>query len=554
MNEITRIHLAKTAYDAEVAAKKQLEKYIKSLEGYTQDSDVLTDVEVRMTELLAERGVQAGGVITSADVVAIRAQLGEPYEFADGEGDIAVGTVPVRSGDVGRRLYRSTDNAVLGGVLSGIAAYLNINPLWARLAFILLLFISFGTAALVYILFWVLTPVAKTATEKLQMAGKDVTVASIQELNMQEDGAQPNQVAPTIRNILRISLGSLSALASLGVLVGIVATFAAAGFIAGTPMPFTLNGNDLSFAWVIFGLVVLGLLLLAGLFALIAYAFFAKKLTKVMVVSGIAVILLGIASAIGAVSMGTSQSWRITNEIQNMMRTTATTLPQEFSKVQDVTVVVRENVEGGFSGQRPVIQYVVSDGPARYEMKALPNTTLKVAVDGKKATLSLAIPESYRNNYATPSITIYGPALDNWSAGFDATYTTTEKQAALTVTPLDSSSVSVTGSYGTVTVVSGYNTSGATVNLAASAIETLQVNVDAPLYITAGTVRNLNVNYPDVCPSDNQQGRLQLELQGVVSKEMTLNGQKMAAVGHDTNCSYIQIGTANELNLYDEQY
>ena len=31
MNEITRIHIAKVAYDIEVSAKKELEKYIKSL-------------------------------------------------------------------------------------------------------------------------------------------------------------------------------------------------------------------------------------------------------------------------------------------------------------------------------------------------------------------------------------------------------------------------------------------------------------------------------------------------------------------------------------------
>ncbi len=91
MNEVTRIHIAKTAYDIEIAAKKQLEKYIKSLEAYTQDSDVLTDIEIRMTEILGERGVKPGGVISSDDVSALRKQLGEPYEFADGEGDIAVG-------------------------------------------------------------------------------------------------------------------------------------------------------------------------------------------------------------------------------------------------------------------------------------------------------------------------------------------------------------------------------------------------------------------------------------------------------------------------------
>ncbi len=212
MNEVTRIHIAKTAYDIEIAAKKQLEKYIKSLEIYTQDKEVITDIEIRITELLAERNVKAGGVITSEDVAAVRKQLGEPYEFADGDGDIAIGSEGEANN---RRLYRSTDDAVVGGVLSGIATYFNVNPLWTRLVFVLLLFISFGLATVVYIVFWVITPAARTATQKLQLAGKDVTVDSIKELNMDEEKATPNRIAPLIQNILSIGFGSLSALASV---------------------------------------------------------------------------------------------------------------------------------------------------------------------------------------------------------------------------------------------------------------------------------------------------------------------------------------------------
>ena len=148
MNEITRIHIAKVAYDIEISAKKELEKYIHSLERYANDPDVLADVEIRITELLSERGVQAGGVISAADIAAVRAQLGEPYEFSDGEGDIAIGP----SGDANsRRYFRATDTAVVGGVLSGLAAYLNVNPLWTRLLFILLSFLSFGTTIVVLI-------------------------------------------------------------------------------------------------------------------------------------------------------------------------------------------------------------------------------------------------------------------------------------------------------------------------------------------------------------------------------------------------------------------
>ena len=54
MKEITRIHLAKVAYDIELDAKHDLEKYIDALGKHT-DSDVMIDIESRMVELLAER-------------------------------------------------------------------------------------------------------------------------------------------------------------------------------------------------------------------------------------------------------------------------------------------------------------------------------------------------------------------------------------------------------------------------------------------------------------------------------------------------------------------
>ena len=37
MKEITRVHIAKVAYDIEVLAKKAIEKYIGSLERYADD-------------------------------------------------------------------------------------------------------------------------------------------------------------------------------------------------------------------------------------------------------------------------------------------------------------------------------------------------------------------------------------------------------------------------------------------------------------------------------------------------------------------------------------
>ena len=60
MKEITRIHLAKIPYEIEIPAKKQLEKYLKDLKIYSSDKDIFEDVEIRITEILAELGVKEG--------------------------------------------------------------------------------------------------------------------------------------------------------------------------------------------------------------------------------------------------------------------------------------------------------------------------------------------------------------------------------------------------------------------------------------------------------------------------------------------------------------
>ena len=116
MKEVTRIHIAKTVYNVEVDAKKELEKYMKDLERYANDAEILTDIEIRITELLAERGVQKDGIITMGDVVAIRKQLGEPKDFAeDGEVELDSATV--------NNLEASANN---GEVSAGVVKNLNV--------------------------------------------------------------------------------------------------------------------------------------------------------------------------------------------------------------------------------------------------------------------------------------------------------------------------------------------------------------------------------------------------------------------------------------------
>lgn len=539
MNEITRIHIAKTAYDIELAAKKQLEKYLKSLEAYAQDADVLADIEIRITELLRERGVQAGGVVGSDDIAAIRGQLGEPHEFA-GDDEAIAAVRELETTD--RRLYRSTDDAVLGGVLSGISAYFKMNPLWARLVFVVLLLVSFGSALFVYLLLWVIVPPARTATEKLQLTGKSVTLESIKSLN-NDDDVSSNRVAPVLQRIFAYSLGALSAGGALATGVTVIwLSIAAATFndwFADSVNGFTgLGDGNAWIAWLVFGIVLFGLSLLAGLFGLIAYAFFARRLSKAMVISAIVITVLGLASFAATIGIGASQSWRVANETRSMVRDTKGQLPKEFTNVSSVTFLVNKEKDGDnkdYFGVNASIRYVVDDGPARYELSALPSAKPTFMVNGTSAEISLNVPESYRNSFVQPLLTVYGPAVNtivNHTAQFEYAGTS---QEAITIDSSDGNS-SVSGLYSMMTIAGS-----GSVAAGSSSISTLTVNAEHNLSVDAGTVKELTVTQPETCPSGTYSNNTRVTVAHVASGNLTYNGKQVPVKTIESNCASLII-------------
>jgi len=61
---------------------------------------------------------------------------------------------------VPRRLTRDTQHAVVGGVAAGFGRYLDVDPVLARLAFVLLAFVN-GLGILFYLACWLLMPRAE---------------------------------------------------------------------------------------------------------------------------------------------------------------------------------------------------------------------------------------------------------------------------------------------------------------------------------------------------------------------------------------------------------
>ena len=232
MKEITRIHLAKTPFSVEVDAKKSLEQYLDSIQkNMHAEPEAMREIEARMVELLAERGVSKDGVISHDDVLAVQQQMGDPQDFADGEAPETVDTAETNASKSTKRLMRDPDNAILGGVCAGIAAYWGINPLWVRLLFIFSPFITFGTSLLIYIVLWISMPEAQTAAEKLQMRGEEVTLDSLKNFSFTDN--KKTQVKNTFIKIVQIITSFVLIMITFGLLVAVpVGLFAGASVIS----------------------------------------------------------------------------------------------------------------------------------------------------------------------------------------------------------------------------------------------------------------------------------------------------------------------------------
>ena len=290
MKEITRIHLAKTPFSVEVDAKKSLEKYLNLIQkNMHAEPEAMQEIEARMVELLAERGVAKDGVIGNDDVLSIQKQMGEPRDFSDGSdnAEIDVDVDDEVLGNSSKQLMRDTEHGLIGGVCAGVAAYFGVNPLWIRLIAIFSPFITFGTAVLIYIVMWLSIPEARTASDKLRMRGEPVTLYALKRLSV--DDSTEKQAVSTAAKIFRFLLGIILALIAFGLLVALLV-----GGVFGFGAVAALNGfTAQSWAWGLLCCLVLGGAVLFTLTLLATWSVFTWKLKRPVIMAMLGLLMAG---------------------------------------------------------------------------------------------------------------------------------------------------------------------------------------------------------------------------------------------------------------------
>jgi phage shock protein PspC (stress-responsive transcriptional regulator) len=173
MNKVININFQGRVIPIEEPAYEELKKYTESLRTYFANEEgreeIINDIENRIAELFSEKLKATGtNFISEAHVAAIIASIGRPEQFEElsmdesnqetkqegqQERPYTQGTQQTRGS-----LYRNENDKLLGGVCSGIGAYLKIDTTLVRVLFALLAVGAFGTGLVLYILLWAILP------------------------------------------------------------------------------------------------------------------------------------------------------------------------------------------------------------------------------------------------------------------------------------------------------------------------------------------------------------------------------------------------------------
>ena len=171
MDKTKKINLAGILFQIDEEAFLILRDYLNALDNRLKNTpggnETLEDIEARIAEIFQTQK-DAGVIISKEDVEAVIKIIGNPGEFE--QPGFTAGKSS--AGPVRRRLYRDTGNSVIGGVCSGIGAYLNTDAVWIRLLFVIFTF-SFGIAFFVYLGLWIALPAAVTEMQKRELFGEN---------------------------------------------------------------------------------------------------------------------------------------------------------------------------------------------------------------------------------------------------------------------------------------------------------------------------------------------------------------------------------------------
>lgn len=409
MKEVKKCSISGVAFTLDADAYKALGDYLESLRRAYKDSsdgtEIVADIEARIAELILS-AQDNGRVVELPLVLNIIRQLGSTAEITDSDVDADLQPETPR---IPRRLYRDPENAKLGGVCAGIGKYFDMDPVWIRLAmFLPLLFVCmgglpffghwmsqlfsnlFGIFLICYFIMWFAVPAARTARQKLEMNGEQISVQSVAEATAagaaDVDGQAKSIVAEAVSLFGKVVLLLLKLFAGL-LVFGLI--LSACGLIIGL-FAIAVGGHelfnlgDMSLAVPILGTLIALIAVMLLIYVLMCLIASRKPSGKTL----LAIFLIWIATVIACACTAIRENLpsRIGDkrrEIRRMLRTEVE-VDGESTSLEEL---LERLEEGSVTGDGEQMRISVPSKSIDITVDKR-QSQIQVAADGKQVTIS----------------------------------------------------------------------------------------------------------------------------------------------------------------------
>ncbi|QCK14093.1 GIN domain-containing protein [Mangrovivirga cuniculi] len=265
-----------------------------------------------------------------------------------------------------KKLYRNPDDKVIAGVSGGIAAYFGTDVTLIRVLFILGIFAG-GAGLILYLVLWIITPMASTITEKVQMRGEPVTLSNIESnikkgLNLKEDDQEnllvkillfpfrliamffhwlSRVLGPLLKFLveaIRVIIGVFITFVGLVVSVSSIIGLAAALGITAAPENTVIDGIPISIFTEMFPAIgILGVFL-------------------IVTIPGVMLAIAGISIISRRWVLNTGVGWSFLAAWFISIAIVAATLPKAISQWSDEGHVETEEIYSGIEGKQIVLR------------------------------------------------------------------------------------------------------------------------------------------------------------------------------------------------------
>ena len=246
MNKTYTVNIGGVIFNIDHNAYEILNSYLDSVKLYfftlDQEGEIIKDFELRIAENFSSKTTSDKNIISLIDVKKMISVMGTLEDFESAHDFNEEQQDSIFKDESPKKIFRDSSNKILGGVCSGIARYLKVDPVFIRAGFVILTVVGFisylicwislpskefkgnykklffrdiedqviggvakgisnylnldvtlirviliisiflnGFGVLVYLILWFFTKEAKTIGQKMNMSGYRVTISNVEE-------------------------------------------------------------------------------------------------------------------------------------------------------------------------------------------------------------------------------------------------------------------------------------------------------------------------------------------------------------------------------------